>query len=478
MTSVFRAYRSRLALALAASAILAAVVTVTIVRFGGADTNAATVSLWSANIRPAVAAYPDPEPVEVGVRFASSVAGWVTGIRFYKGVGNGGTHTGTLWASSGAPLATGTFTGESASGWQTLLFSHPVDIRAGLIYVASYHAPLGHYAVTTGYFLHRSVLSGPLRAPSTGNGVYHYGPTAFPANYYGGNNDWVDVLFTPGAPNQAVPSASQPTSSVSARIPPAASNRSRSSSVFPLGVWLQTPEVNAQKYADIGITQFVGLYNGPSPSSLAALAAAHLQVVTGGQSSPAVLGDHSASVISGWLQPDEPDDAQPLANGGYGPCIDPAQIQRNYRQLKARDPTRPVVLGLGRGVADAHWIGRGSCTGRTNMYPQYARGADILAFDVYPVNQGYPIDIIARGVDNLRAWGGGKPVWFDVETTNFDGTARPDAHSDQGRDLARYHSWCTRNHLLLPHLQALFRRSGLPSRSGDGSSIEGAERPD
>ena len=191
----------------------------------------------------------------------------------------------------------------------------------------------------------------------------------------------------------------------------------------PLGVWDQAPEVDAQAYAKIGITQFVGLPNGPRPASLAALAAAHLRLVTGGQS-PAVLADPNAGVISAWLLQDEPDNAQP-AGGSYGPCISPAQIRREYRLLKAHDPGRPVVLGLGRGVADVNWPGRGSCSGHTGMYPQYARSADILSFDVYPVNDGLPIDIIANGVENLRSWGHGKPVWFDIETTSIMGTGGP-----------------------------------------------------
>ena len=45
--------------------------------------------------------------------------GTVTAIRFYKGAGNGGTHTGSLWSSPGTRLATVTFTGETATGWQT-----------------------------------------------------------------------------------------------------------------------------------------------------------------------------------------------------------------------------------------------------------------------------------------------------------------------------------------------------------------------
>lgn len=195
--------------------------------------------------------------------------------------------------------------------------------------------------------------------------------------------------------------------------------------VFPLGVWDQTPELNAQNYANIGITQFVGLSDGLLRASLAALAAAHLHLVTDGQS-PAVLAGPDAGVISAWLaDPDEPDDAQERPGGGYGPCVDPAAIIAEYKRLKAADPTRPVELGLGRGVADVNWGGRGSCTGDTAQYPQYARGADILSFDVYPVNEGLPLDIVATGVDNLLKWDGGKPTWADIETTDIDGTAGP-----------------------------------------------------
>ena len=61
------------------------------------------------------------------MKFQSSVPGWVTGVRFYKGTGNNGTHTGSLWTSSGTQLATGTFTNETASGWQTLTFANPVS---------------------------------------------------------------------------------------------------------------------------------------------------------------------------------------------------------------------------------------------------------------------------------------------------------------------------------------------------------------
>ena len=69
--------------------------------------------------------------------------GWITGIRFYKGSGNTGTHTGSLWTANGMLLATGTFTNESSQGWQKLDFSTPVAVTAGTTYVASYFAPNG-----------------------------------------------------------------------------------------------------------------------------------------------------------------------------------------------------------------------------------------------------------------------------------------------------------------------------------------------
>ena len=50
--------------------------------------------------------------------------GFVTGVRFYKGTGNTGTHP-ALWTASGQLLATGTFTNETATGWQTATFAQP-----------------------------------------------------------------------------------------------------------------------------------------------------------------------------------------------------------------------------------------------------------------------------------------------------------------------------------------------------------------
>ncbi|RKT55095.1 DUF4082 domain-containing protein [Saccharothrix australiensis] len=156
-------------------------------------------SLFSAATVPTVPSAGDGAAHELGVRFKAAHHGRVTGVRFYKGEGNTGTHTGSLWSATGDRLATGTFTGETATGWQTLTFATPVDVRAGTTYVASYTAPRGRFAVDYGYYQGRGVDSPPLSAPRNAwdspNGVYVAG-SGFPTNTHQGNNYWVDVVYT------------------------------------------------------------------------------------------------------------------------------------------------------------------------------------------------------------------------------------------------------------------------------------------
>ena len=57
--------------------------------------------LFGNNYTPAATSANDSASYELGTKFQSTVAGWVAGVRFYKGAGNNGTHTGSLWTSSG-----------------------------------------------------------------------------------------------------------------------------------------------------------------------------------------------------------------------------------------------------------------------------------------------------------------------------------------------------------------------------------------
>ena len=147
---------------------------------------------------PALAATPIGRPIEIGVKFRADTAGAITGLRFYKGTANTGTHVGNLWTTGGTQLGSATFTSETASGWQQVVFATPVPIAANTIYVASYYAASGYFAFDSAYFT-AAVDAPPLHAlyngTSGGNGVYKYGG-GIPTQTWNSSNYWVDVVFT------------------------------------------------------------------------------------------------------------------------------------------------------------------------------------------------------------------------------------------------------------------------------------------
>ena len=159
-----------------------------------------TTSIWSSTANPTNPSDPDTSSVELGVEFYSDVSGSITGLRFYKGSTNTGTHVADFWTSSGTLLATATFTSETGSGWQQVNFATPVAITAGTIYVASYHTNVGHYADDQNYFASQ-YNSGSLHVLADG-GVYAYGPAgSFPTQVWNASNYWVDIVFSPSAGN-------------------------------------------------------------------------------------------------------------------------------------------------------------------------------------------------------------------------------------------------------------------------------------
>ena len=145
---------------------------------------------------PATLVAADTDAVNLGVAFTPDTNGVVTGIRFYKAPGNTGPHTIGLWNAAGTTLATGAVTAEGASGWQTALFSAPVNVNSGTAYIASYRAPAGRYSYTTNQFagpLNRSPLHTQVNA-----GRYAYGSTSAPINGSSWNY-FVDPIFTVAA---------------------------------------------------------------------------------------------------------------------------------------------------------------------------------------------------------------------------------------------------------------------------------------
>jgi len=167
----------------------------------------ATYTLFQTTDVPQYPLANDGSGIELGMRFRATQDGFINGIRYYKGSGASGTHTGSLWSNSGTRLAQATFTNETASGWQEVLFSSPVAVTAGVTYVATYFSPSGDYAATKPYFT-QNITNGPLIGLQDGldgaNGLYRYTATsAFPNSSFQSSNYWVDVLFAASSDNIA-----------------------------------------------------------------------------------------------------------------------------------------------------------------------------------------------------------------------------------------------------------------------------------
>ncbi|NEM97760.1 Ig-like domain-containing protein [Pontibacter burrus] len=158
-------------------------------------------SVFRSSDAPTGIMFNDGQGLQLGMKFRSSVNGFITGVRFYKQSGNTSTHTGQLYTSTGMLVGSVAFNNETASGWQQAEFSTPVAITANTTYIISYHSSNGQYAATNPYFT-QAISNGPLRALVNGedgpNGVYKYSSTpAFPNDNYLSANYWVDVVFTP-----------------------------------------------------------------------------------------------------------------------------------------------------------------------------------------------------------------------------------------------------------------------------------------
>ncbi len=157
--------------------------------------------------------------VELGTTFSASVPGQVVGVRYYKTTQTTGVQVGNLWDSTGKKLATATFSSASGAGWQSVLFSSPVTIKAGQRYVASYLAPYGHYATTTG-FVPGASASKYLSTPAV-SGVYSYGKTSsFPTKTWENSGYWADVLFVPTTSATTPSGGTTPTPTTTPTTPP------------------------------------------------------------------------------------------------------------------------------------------------------------------------------------------------------------------------------------------------------------------
>jgi hypothetical protein len=192
---------------------------------------------------------------------------------------------------------------------------------------------------------------------------------------------------------------------------------------FPIAVWLQSPR-NAARYKAAGFNVYVGLWKGPTEEQLATLREAGMSVVC--DQNEVGLRHRNDETIVGWMHDDEPDNAQSLGQGkGYGPPVTPERIVEGYKKLRAADPSRPVLLNLGQGVAWDGWYGRGVRTNHPEDYARYVQGSDIVSFDIYPATHDRAeirgkLWLVAKGVDRLREWCAGKQiVWNCIECSRI-----------------------------------------------------------
>ncbi len=184
---------------------------------------------------------------------------------------------------------------------------------------------------------------------------------------------------------------------------------------------------NAAKYQAIGINLYVALWQGPTAEQIAELKRHAMPVIC--EQNDYALKHLDEKSIVGWMHGDEPDNAQELPGGkGYGPPVAPEKIVEAYRKIKANDPSRPVMLNLGQGVAWDGWYGRGARSNHPEDYAQYVRGGDIVSFDIYPAVHDKPaiagkLWYVAHGVERLRGWAGrDRLVWNCIECTRIDNT--------------------------------------------------------
>ncbi len=168
---------------------------------------------------------------------------------------------------------------------------------------------------------------------------------------------------------------------------------SPSTDYFPIAVWLQDPKL-AEKYKAAGFNLYIGLWKGPTEQQLDMLRKARMSVICA--QNELALKHLDDKIIVGWLHGDEPDNAHRFdqywkkdkqrikeawpdiwksqrwdknAYRGYGPPVPPAWIVRDYQEIRDKDPSRPVMVNLGQGVAWEQYRGRGERTGHLEDYP-------------------------------------------------------------------------------------------------------------
>jgi len=95
----------------------------------------------------------------------------------------------------------------------------------------------------------------------------------------------------------------------------------------------------------------------------------------------------------------------------------PAQIQQQYRSIKASDPTRPVFMTVTGYFLP--FFKKWSEQERSNLCPQYVAATDVVGYDIYPIygwNKPEWVHLVHDGTAALCDLAGNKPVYAWIET--------------------------------------------------------------
>lgn len=152
---------------------------------------ATSISVFTNQVPTGSAQRDNTTGITVGMQFTTSAAGTITGVKFYKASNNTGSHVGLIYNSAGTLLWSQPFTNETASGWQSVTFTTPVQISAGS-YIAACFSSAGWYSSDNIGFK-APVVNGVLTGTQ---GVYKYGTAAgFPVSTYLTSNYWTDAIL-------------------------------------------------------------------------------------------------------------------------------------------------------------------------------------------------------------------------------------------------------------------------------------------
>ncbi len=183
--------------------------------------------------------------------------------------------------------------------------------------------------------------------------------------------------------------------------------------IFPIGVF-QAPAVEFAKWKERGVNTVFEVPQGHDLERWTAEANRQgLRMIRPPRANAA--RDRHEPLLLAWSQPDEPD-----LRG-----IPAADLAVRYRQWKAVDPRRPVVVNFSGGNV----LGlQGDC--RQACYEEFSATADWISSDIYPVtgwNRSDKLGWIGETVTELRRLSGGKPQFAFIETSDQNLSSTPAA---------------------------------------------------